>query len=212
MRGLSFVKEKVAKIAQKCGILPRPPAAWKKTRKPSPKNTVPASLGGESVVNKNSEKIAAARFAMLGASIYPDATFTLRLSYGEIKGWKQGGQEVPPFTDFGGAFEHATGAAPFKLPPSWEAAKARLALATPLNFVSGKDIVGGNSGSTVINRDGQLVGLIFDGSIHSLGGAFGYDPSNNRAVAVDSAAPLEALDKIDGAQDLTRELRGDGAH
>jgi hypothetical protein len=162
----------------------------------------------DSVVTKSNQKIAAARFAMLGTSIYPDATFSLRFSYGTVKGWKEGGQEVYPITTFGGAFDHATGADPFKLPDSWYAAKDKLDLKTPFNFVSTNDIIGGNSGSPVVNKNGELVGLIFDGNIHSLGGAFGYDGSLNRAVSVESSAILEALDKIYGAHALAAEMRG----
>ena len=162
----------------------------------------------ESVINKADEKIATARFAMLGTGTYPDATFSLRLSYGVVKGWKEAGQDVAPFTTMGGAFGHATGADPFKLPDSWYQAKDKIKLDTPFDFVSTNDIIGGNSGSPVVNRKGELVGLIFDGNIHSLGGAFGYDETNNRAVAVDSAALLEALDKIYGAHEVAKEMRG----
>ena len=162
----------------------------------------------ESVITKADEKIAAARFAMLGTSIYPDATFTLRLSYGIVKGWNEAGHEVAPFTTMGGTFDHATGADPFKLPEDWYKAKDKLKLDTPFDFVSTNDIIGGNSGSPVVNTKGELVGLVFDGNIHSLGGAFGFDETNNRTVAVDSAALLEALDKIYGAQDVAKEMRG----
>ncbi len=162
----------------------------------------------ESVITKADEKIAAARFAMLGNSIYPDATFSLRFSYGVVKGWNEAGKDIPPFTDMTGAFAHATGAAPFKLPDSWIAAKDKLNLSTPLDLASTNDIIGGNSGSPLINRQGELVGLIFDGNIHSLGGAYAYDESNNRAVSVDSAALLEALDKIYGAHTIVNEMRG----
>ena len=144
---------------------------------------------------------------MLGTSIYPDATFSLRFSYGTVKGWKEAGKEVSPITNFAGAFDHATGADPFKLPDSWYAAKDKLNLNTPYNFASTNDIIGGNSGSPVVNKNGELVGLIFDGNIHSLGGAFGYDESLNRAVSVESAAILEALDKIYGAHALANEMR-----
>lgn len=161
----------------------------------------------DSVVTKSNQKIAAARFAMLGTSIYPDATFSLRFSYGTVKGWKEAGKEVSPITNFAGAFDHATGADPFKLPDSWYAAKDKLNLNTPYNFASTNDIIGGNSGSPVVNKNGELVGLIFDGNIHSLGGAFGYDESLNRAVSVESAAILEALDKIYGAHALANEMR-----
>jgi len=108
----------------------------------------------------------------------------------------------------GGAFDRATGAPPFDLPASWLAKKGKLNLATPFNLVSTNDIIGGNSGSPMLNRQGELVGLIFDGNIHSLGGAYGYDGTLNRAVAVDSAGMLEALDKIYEAPALASELRG----
>jgi hypothetical protein len=161
----------------------------------------------EAVVQKNTELIAAARFARAGDTTYPDATFTLRLSYGVVKGWNEADQLVAPFTQFSGAFERATGSAPFALPASWLASKNKLELTTPLNFVSTNDIIGGNSGSPVLNRNGELVGLIFDGNIHSLGGAYSYDPNFNRSVSVDSAGILEALDKIYGAKALVSELR-----
>lgn len=163
----------------------------------------------DSVIEKSNEKIAAARFAMLGTSIYPDATFTLRLSYGTVKGWREAGKDLAPFTTLGGTYEHATGADPFKLPESWIKAKSALKPDTPFNFVSTNDIIGGNSGSPMVNRKGELVGLIFDGNIHSLGGAFGFDQTVNRAVAVDSAAILEAMDKVYGAGYLVKEMRSE---
>lgn len=165
----------------------------------------------EAVEQKNTELIAQARFAALGSSTYPDATFTLRLSYGEVKGWDEAGQPVAPFTDFKGAFARHTGAPPFALPPSWLAAQSRLNLAQPLNFVTTNDIIGGNSGSPVINRRGEIVGLIFDGNIHSLGGAYGYDERTNRSVAVHSGAIVEALNKIYGAPELASEITGNKA-
>ena len=152
------------------------------------------------------EKLGAARFAAFGTSIYPDATFTLRLTYGTVKGWTENGKPVPPFTTLGGTYDRATGSDPFKLAPSWLEAKARLNLQTPFNFVTTNDIIGGNSGSPVINKDGQLVGLIFDGNIQSLGGNYGFDENLNRAVAVDSRALLEALDKIYHARRVLDEL------
>src|SRR5262249_44779490 len=149
----------------------------------------------ESVVKKNAELIARARFAVYGTSAYPDATGTLRLSFGQVRGWDEAGKPVPPMTDFAGAFARATGRDPFALPKSWLSAKDKLDLSTPLNFVTTNDIIGGNSGSPVIDREGRIVGLIFDGNIHSLGGDFAYDPKDNRAVAVHSAAIPEALTK-----------------
>jgi hypothetical protein len=160
----------------------------------------------ESVLQQGDEAIARARFAVVGTSEYPDATFTLRLSYGAVKGFQEGDHFVPPFTTMGGAFARATGRPPFDLPQSWISAKSNLKLDTPLNFTTTNDIIGGNSGSPVIDRDARLVGLIFDGNIHSLGGDFGYDPELNRAVAVDSAAILEALSRIYGAQRVVDEL------
>ena len=162
----------------------------------------------DSVVQKNSELISQARFAMQGTGAYPDATFTLRLSYGEVKGWDEAGSKVTPFTNFAGAFARDTGADPFALPASWHAKKDKLDLNKPYNFVTTNDIIGGNSGSPVINKKGEVVGLIFDGNIHSLGGAFWFDPRYNRSVAVHSGAILEALDKIYGASELTREIAG----
>ncbi|MBU6405163.1 MAG: S46 family peptidase [Proteobacteria bacterium] len=157
-------------------------------------------------VRKASELIAKAQFARLGTSIYPDATFTLRLSYGQVKGWDEHGKPVPPFTHFAGLYQRATGSDPFKLPADWIAAKDKLDLRTPFDFVTTNDIIGGNSGSPVINRQGEVVGLIFDGNIHSLGGAFWYDARLNRAVAVDSAALIEAIRTVYGDQKLADEL------
>ena len=162
----------------------------------------------ESVEQKNAELIAQARFAQQGAGAYPDATFTLRLTYGEVKGWQEGEHAVAPFTDFAGAFARETGVAPFALPASWHAAKDKLGMSDPFDFVTTNDIIGGNSGSPMINKKGEVVGLIFDGNIHSLGGAFWYDGRTNRAVAVHSNAILEALDKVYGAPQLANELRG----
>jgi hypothetical protein len=161
----------------------------------------------DAVVKRAHELIAEARFAVHGRSTYPDATFTLRLSYGQVKGWREGTKEVPPFTTLGGAFERATGRDPFALPESWLAAKGKLDLATPFNFVTTNDIIGGNSGSPVFDRDARIVGVVFDGNIHSLGGDYGFDEATNRAVSVDSAAILEALEKIYGATRLVEELR-----
>ena len=161
----------------------------------------------DSVVKKSHETIAEARFALQGRTTYPDATFTLRLSYGAVKGWKEGTREVEPFTTIGGAFERHTGRDPFALPKSWLDAKGRLDLGTRMNFVTTNDIIGGNSGSPVFNRDAEIVGLVFDGNIHSLGGDYGFDPAVNRTVAVHSDAILEALSKVYGAQRIADELR-----
>jgi hypothetical protein len=160
----------------------------------------------DSVVKKGSEAIARARFAVEGASGYPDATFTLRLSYGTVKGWTEGKKVVPPFTTLAGAFARHTGREPFALPASWLEAKPRLALDTRFNFVATTDIIGGNSGSPVVDRDGRIVGLVFDGNIWSLGGNYGFDEKLNRTVAVDTAAITHVLDKVYGATGILEEL------
>ncbi len=160
----------------------------------------------ESVEQRNSELIAQASFAQHGTAAYPDATFTLRLSYGEVKGWEEAGKPVPPFTTIGGAFDRDTGIDPFALPATWHAAKNKLNLAQRYNLVTTNDVIGGNSGSPLINRKGEIVGLIFDGNIHSLGGAFWYDPRYNRAVAVHSGAIIELLKSTYDAAELAREI------
>ncbi|MGH8442886.1 MAG: S46 family peptidase [Nevskiaceae bacterium] len=162
----------------------------------------------EAVEDANAEHLARVRFAMTGSGAYPDATFTLRLSHGEVKGWDEKGAPVAPFTDIAGAFRRHTGADPFALPKSWLDARSRLDGAQRFNFVTTHDIIGGNSGSPVINRRTEIVGLIFDGNIHSLGGAFWFDPRMNRAVAVHSGAIVEALRKVYGAESLAKELAG----
>ena len=156
---------------------------------------------------KYSGQIANAMFKIYGTSNYPDATFTLRISYGTVKGYRENGRDVEPITILAGAFERATGADPFKLPDSWIAARPTLDLARPFNFVTTNDIIGGNSGSPVINKAGEVVGLIFDGNIQSLGGAFGYDPAANRAVAVALGALRETLSKVYHADRIVDELK-----
>ena len=160
----------------------------------------------ESVLKKGSEAIAQARFALEGTSNYPDATFTLRLSYGTVKGWTEGKKEIAPFTTLAGAFERHTGRDPFALPKSWLEAKGKLDLATRFDFAATTDIIGGNSGSPVVNLDGEVVGLVFDGNIWSLGGDYGFDPKLNRTVAVDTSAIAEALRQIYGAKRVLDEL------
>ncbi len=156
------------------------------------------------------EKIAAARFDLEGKSNYPDATFTLRLSYGAVKGYEENGRHVDPITNFAGGYERATGRDPFKLPDSWLRANEnhQVDLKTPFNFCSTNDIIGGNSGSPVFDKDRQIVGLVFDGNIQSLGGDYGFDETVNRTVAVHSAALIEALDHIYGAKRIVSELKG----
>ncbi|MFT9360258.1 S46 family peptidase [Acetobacter okinawensis] len=155
--------------------------------------------------------IARARFAQAKAegrldALYPDATFSPRLSYGTVRGWTQDGKNIPAFTDFAGMYRHATGSAPFQLPQRWLDAKSRLDLSTHLDFVSTNDIVGGNSGSPVLNREGHAVGLIFDGNLPSLAGDLYYDITSNRAVSTDTSAIIAALRVVYDEQALAEEL------
>ncbi len=160
------------------------------------------------VLDANTAKIARARFALYGTSIYPDATFTERLSYGVVKGWNEQGKPVPPFTRIKGLYRRAKGYPPLALAEPWVRARGKLDPDTPMNFVTTNDIVGGNSGSPVIDRKGVLVGLIFDGNLHSLGGSFWYNGTLNRAVAVDSRAILAGLKHVYDARNLVKELTG----
>jgi hypothetical protein len=157
-------------------------------------------------ISSASEALARARFAAFGTSVYPDATFTLRLSYGQIAGWNEKGHEVPPLTYFGGLYERATGQDPFKLDPRWVAARAKLNPNTVFDISTTNDIIGGNSGSPLINARGEVIGAVFDGNIHSLAGDYGYDPANNRAVSVAASAVSEALRKVYGANNIADEL------
>ncbi len=152
------------------------------------------------------EKLARLRFAAYGDSIYPDATFTLRLSYGKIAGWNERGRPVPSFTYFGGLYERATGNDPFELDSRWVAAKGRLNPGTVFDISTTNDIIGGNSGSPLINARAEVIGAVFDGNIHSLGGDYAYDGTLNRGVTVSTAAITEALDKVYGEKTLVREL------
>jgi hypothetical protein len=154
------------------------------------------------------EKIAKARFALYGDSLYPDATFTLRLSYGQIAGWTYRGVTVAPFTTFAGLYERATGEEPFDLDPRWIAAKDKLNPDTVFDISSTNDIIGGNSGSPLIDAKAEVIGAVFDGNIHSLGGDYGYDGALNRAVSVSAAAITEALRKVYGEEALAAELIG----
>ncbi len=165
----------------------------------------------ESVETSAGEKLGKARFAVFGKSTYPDATFTLRLAFGTVKGYPMNGTEAPPKTTLYGLYDRAESfdlKPPFDLPPRYLERKASLDLSTPVNFVSTCDIIGGNSGSPVINRQGELVGLIFDGNIESLVGDFVYNEENNRAVAVHSAIMIEVLRKLYDAGALADELEG----
>ena len=164
-----------------------------------------------SVLTPAGEKLGKARFLAYGKGAYPDATFTLRLSYGTVNGFPYNGTIAPPFTTFYGLYDRAASFSnqhPFDLTAKEQAGRSKLDLNTPLDFVSTGDIIGGNSGSPVVNRDGELVGLIFDGNIESLAGDFVYDGTRNRAVAVHSAGMIEGLRKLYGADALAGELQG----
>ena len=153
--------------------------------------------------------IARARNTLFGTSDYPDATFTLRLAFGTVKGYEEDGQPVAPFTTLGGLYgrtKEMKNRPPFDLPPSWIKSEPRLDLKTPFNFVSTDDIIGGNSGSPVVNRVGEFVGIIFDGNLQSLPWDYAFSDKQGRATSVDSAAIIEALNQVYAAGEIAREL------
>jgi hypothetical protein len=164
-----------------------------------------------SVLQRAGEQLGKARFAVYGKTTYPDATFTLRLSYGQVQGYPMNGTKAPYKTTFYGLYDRARSfdfEGPFALPPRYLAGRDKLDLATPLDFVTTNDVVGGNSGSPVINSKAEIVGLVFDGNIESLLGDFIYDGATNRTVAVHTAAMTEALRKLFNASALVGELLG----
>ena len=165
----------------------------------------------ESVETPAGEKIGQARFAVYGKSLYPDATFTLRLGYGMVKGYPMNGTQAPPITTFYGLYDRAYSFGlkfPYNLTQRFLERRTRVTLTGPVDFVNTCDIIGGNSGSPVVNRQGELVGLIFDGNIESLIGDFVYYEANNRAVAVHTDAIIEALREFYDASPLADELEG----
>jgi hypothetical protein len=165
----------------------------------------------QSVLQQSGEKLGKARFAVYGKNTYPDATFTLRLSYGQVKGYPMNGTKAPYKTTLYGLFDRSMSfdsKGPFALPPRYTAGREKLDLSTPVNSVSTADITGGNSGSPVINRNAEIVGLIFDGNIESLIGDYVYSDEASRAVSVETAVITETLRKLYNAQRLAEELQG----
>jgi len=163
----------------------------------------------DSVVQRAGEQLGKARFAAFGKTSYPDATFTLRLSYGQVKGYPMNGTIAAPVTTLYGLYDRSASFGnkpPFDLPQRWVDGRSKLDLSAPMDFVTTNDIIGGNSGSPVVNRAGEIVGLIFDGNIESLVGDFVYEGVTNRAVAVHTAAMTEALQKLYGAEKIVQEL------
>lgn len=161
----------------------------------------------EAVLNSSSARIAQARFAVMGANEYPDATFTLRLAYGPVKGYTNAkGEKVPYSTRIAGVYERATGTEPFRLPPSWLKAKNRLDPKTPFNFVTTNDSHGGNSGSPTLNTKGEIIGILFDGNLEGLPNRFVYTDDQARSVHVASQVIIESLDKVYGAGRILEEL------
>jgi hypothetical protein len=153
-----------------------------------------------------SQQIARARFKIYGTGEPPDANFTLRLNFGTVQGWTENGHEVEPFTHLARLYERATGEPPFKVPDSWLTAKPQLDMQTRFDLSTNNDIVGGNSGSPLIDVNGHIVGLMFDGNIHSISGSYWYDTELNRGVAVDPQIIFEGLRKVYKATELLREL------
>lgn len=160
----------------------------------------------EAPISAASERIAAERFKAYGTQVYPDATFTLRLNYGTVQGWMEDGTPVDPFTHLDRAFERATGVSPFRIPDSWMKVRSELDMRTPFCISTTNDIVGGNSGSPLIDARGRIVGLMFDGNIYSISGDYWFDTAKNRAIALHPAIIREALDKVYGAKSLLAEL------
>jgi hypothetical protein len=165
----------------------------------------------DEVANKAYAEIAKAKRGLEGAQFAPDATFTLRLSYGTVEGYEEDGKTIPAFTDFAGLYQRADqheNRTPFQLPTSWVNKRAAMDPKTPFNFVTTADVVGGNSGSPVVNRNGDFVGIIFDGNIQSLTWNYLYSDKQARTVAVDSRAILKALKNIYEVPALVSELTG----
>jgi hypothetical protein len=168
----------------------------------------------EAVEGQEGAKIAKARFAEAGFHEPPDATFTLRLAYGVVRGYSQNGQPIPYFTSFAGLYKHAAdhgNQPPYRLPERWMLSKAKLNLDTPLDFVATADTIGGNSGSPLVNRSGEIVGVNFDRNMQALPRNFFFEDKAGRNVSVDVRGIQEALRNLYGATALADELIA-GAH
>lgn len=158
--------------------------------------------------DRAAETIAQARFRIYGNAVYPDATFTLRLSYGRIAGWNEGDRAVEPMTRVSGLWERATGADPYQVAPKLAAGRDVLSPDTVFTVSTTNDIIGGNSGSPLIDAQGRVIGAVFDGNLHSNGGAYGYDARLNRTVAVSAQIVQEVLLKVYKQPQLVAELNG----
>jgi hypothetical protein len=162
----------------------------------------------EAPVARAQERIARARFRSFGTETYPDATFSPRVSYGTVQGWTEpDGEEIGPFTQLNGLYERATGAPPFQLPQAWLDARPRLDPNVVFNIASSNDVIGGASGSPLLNRGARVVGIIFDNNMHALGGEYFYDARLNRSVSVSASAIRVALSDVYGMQALLAELQ-----
>jgi len=162
----------------------------------------------QAVLRESGERLARAYFALGGNQRYPDANGSLRLSYGTLKGWAEGeGRAVEPVSTFWGAYARHTGEAPTALPSSWLAAQDQVPTEAPLSFTSTHDVTSGHSGAPVLDRHGQLVGVLFDGNLHSLGNPYGYAAALSRAINLDSEGLRAALSHVYGAERLVQELR-----
>lgn len=161
------------------------------------------------VESENQQAIAAVRFDLYGTDAYPDATGTLRISYGQVSGWEEDNEQVRPFTTIGGLYDRHTGTEPYNLPPHWLERRRQLDPDQRMNMTTTHDITAGNSGSPVVNRKAELVGLIFDGNIHSLGTSYWYDGRKNRAISIHAGFIVEALRNVYGADRILEELKVD---
>ncbi|MBI4912825.1 MAG: S46 family peptidase [Acidobacteria bacterium] len=215
MHEASFRKELLEKGTKAIQESKDPFILLARTLDPMNRTLRKAQEGVRAVISEHAARIAKARFAVYGKSKFPDATFTLRLSFGTVSTCRAMGTLLQPFTTFGGLFDRADAWGPeaenksWALPQRWRERRHRLDPSTPFNFLSTHDSIGGNSGSPIVNRKGELVGLVFDGNIDSIPGRYYYDERVNRSISVDARGILEALEKVYDASHLVTELRRD---